>query len=351
MTRVLIVDDDASSRAYVREMAPPGWEWSEAADGLSGVAAFLQLWPRPDLVVLDIMLPDTDGHWVCARIREESRDVRILPFTANLDAVATIERFACLPALTKPARPEQLQATLARALDLPTDNLTMSPLAAWVVQESVEALRKAAAALDRQQAVVYASDTVVRTGLVTILSPQVRVSEAGDRISLRGALAAPGVSVLVAPGADYEAVRDTAQRYKLPLVLVADTVEQAKVLRSVGIAAVLLGSDAQIQRRLRGVVRALMDDLPVDPFVSLPETVALTREIVPPDMLERFAGTGLREREKEVLWLLSRGLTQVEIATYLKITPSTVKSHVQNAQETLQMDRAGLERWMRERLA
>jgi two-component system response regulator EvgA len=67
-TRVLIVDDHPSFRASARRMLESdGYEVvGEAPDGASGLAAARDL--RPDIVLLDVQLPDLDGFDVAARL-------------------------------------------------------------------------------------------------------------------------------------------------------------------------------------------------------------------------------------------------------------------------------------------
>jgi two-component system KDP operon response regulator KdpE len=67
--RVLIVDDEPAIRRYLRTaLGAHGYQISEAANGQEGLAAVaLQ---RPDLVILDLGLPDLDGVEVARRLRE-----------------------------------------------------------------------------------------------------------------------------------------------------------------------------------------------------------------------------------------------------------------------------------------
>jgi DNA-binding NarL/FixJ family response regulator len=67
---LLIVDDHAGFRALARRLLGSGGfdVVAEAADGRAGVAAAREL--RPDVVLLDIQLPDIDGFEVLARLRD-----------------------------------------------------------------------------------------------------------------------------------------------------------------------------------------------------------------------------------------------------------------------------------------
>src|SRR2546423_1362364 len=63
--RVLVVDDDPTVRRLVREAIEPALIVIDAEDGRAALRAFFQ--QRPDLVVLDILLPDQDGRDVLQR--------------------------------------------------------------------------------------------------------------------------------------------------------------------------------------------------------------------------------------------------------------------------------------------
>ena len=75
---ILIIDDDGDIRDVVRiALSQAGFQTSEAADGLRGLEAIERI--KPDLVVLDIGLPEMDGLEVCRTVRVTS-DVPILLF-------------------------------------------------------------------------------------------------------------------------------------------------------------------------------------------------------------------------------------------------------------------------------
>jgi len=66
--QVLIVDDDQDGRDALQELLRSwGYEVAVAADGCEGITLALE--QHPDVVLLDIGLPDLDGHEVARRIR------------------------------------------------------------------------------------------------------------------------------------------------------------------------------------------------------------------------------------------------------------------------------------------
>ena len=65
----LIVDDDAVNRLMVRAaLESSGWSVEEAENGREALAAFQQL--NPDVVLLDVMMPEMDGFTACAALRK-----------------------------------------------------------------------------------------------------------------------------------------------------------------------------------------------------------------------------------------------------------------------------------------
>jgi CheY-like chemotaxis protein len=87
MSIVLIVDDDATAReTLVAMLEGEGYELQLAKDGMQALQMLEQL--RPDLILLDIMLPGMDGFEVCRRIRARLlAEVPIIMLTALDDRV------------------------------------------------------------------------------------------------------------------------------------------------------------------------------------------------------------------------------------------------------------------------
>src|SRR5579859_7688925 len=88
----LVVDDDAVMRMVVREVLErEGFEVQEAANGREGLARFSST--KPDIVLLDVMMPEMDGYAACAAIRALPEGTRtpILMMT-GLDDLESINR-------------------------------------------------------------------------------------------------------------------------------------------------------------------------------------------------------------------------------------------------------------------
>ncbi|MDY0816397.1 response regulator transcription factor [Kitasatospora purpeofusca] len=85
---ILIVEDDEVIREATRmALERYGFPVATAADGLEGLEMFHAV--RPDLVLLDVMLPLLDGVGLCRRIREESQ-LPILMMSARTDPVDVV---------------------------------------------------------------------------------------------------------------------------------------------------------------------------------------------------------------------------------------------------------------------
>ncbi len=82
MTRVLIVEDDpAILRGLNDNFMAESYEVLMAADGEAGYRLICE--QKPDLVILDLMLPRMGGYEVCRRLREEGNAIPILMLTAR----------------------------------------------------------------------------------------------------------------------------------------------------------------------------------------------------------------------------------------------------------------------------
>jgi len=114
--KILVVDDEQSIvdlvTAYLRQ---EGFEIHTAMDGPAGLKAARTL--KPDLVVLDLMLPGMDGIEILTRLRRES-DVYVILLTARSEETDKIVGLSvgADDYLTKPFSPRELVARIKAAL-------------------------------------------------------------------------------------------------------------------------------------------------------------------------------------------------------------------------------------------
>jgi two-component system alkaline phosphatase synthesis response regulator PhoP len=116
MTKILIVDDEPSIVNLVTAyLKPEGYEVYTAADGPSGLKAARAF--KPDLVILDIMLPGMDGFEVLSRLRRES-EVYVILLTAKTEETDKIVGLSvgADDYVTKPFSPRELTARVKAAL-------------------------------------------------------------------------------------------------------------------------------------------------------------------------------------------------------------------------------------------
>ena len=114
--RILVIEDDSAIASLTQlQLETRGYQVQLARDGVEGLR-HAYAW-QPDLVVLDIMMPDMDGWTVCERLRELS-DVPIIFVTAigkEVDIVRGLEMGAD-DYLVKPFSPRELLARIEAVL-------------------------------------------------------------------------------------------------------------------------------------------------------------------------------------------------------------------------------------------
>ncbi|HEY2382695.1 MAG TPA: response regulator [Terriglobia bacterium] len=90
--KLAIVDDNADNRLILRTYLEDRYEIAEFADGKEAIQGVKQM--KPDVVLLDISLPDMDGVEVLRVIRDDAslRDLRVIALTAHA-MIGDRERF------------------------------------------------------------------------------------------------------------------------------------------------------------------------------------------------------------------------------------------------------------------
>lgn len=114
--KILVVDDDEKITSMLRRsLAFEGYSVTTAADGSEGLKQMLA--EEPQLVILDVMMPQIDGWEVVRRMREGGFDIPVLMLTAK-DEVADRVRGLDLGADDYLVKPFALEELLARVRSL-----------------------------------------------------------------------------------------------------------------------------------------------------------------------------------------------------------------------------------------
>jgi two-component system OmpR family response regulator len=128
LSRVLVVDDEPNIRDLLAAaLAHDGFEVGKAATGREGLAEVERF--DPDLIILDVMMPDLDGLEVCSRLRRSGRSTPVLFLTARDE---TADKIAGLKAggddyLTKPFSLDELIARIQAIMRRVQHTVTGSP--------------------------------------------------------------------------------------------------------------------------------------------------------------------------------------------------------------------------------
>ncbi len=82
MPKLLIIDDDAHLRESLAEVLDlDGFECHQAADAKEGLAAAQKL--SPEVVIMDIQLPDSSGFQICQELRKRSKTTILIMMTGR----------------------------------------------------------------------------------------------------------------------------------------------------------------------------------------------------------------------------------------------------------------------------
>lgn len=109
VNKVLLVEDEIAIRKFTKiNVQKAGFEVYEAGSGEEGVEMALKI--KPDVVILDIMLPGIDGFEVCSILRNELPDLGIIMLTAksqDVDRILGLEQ-GTDDYMIKPFNPQEL---------------------------------------------------------------------------------------------------------------------------------------------------------------------------------------------------------------------------------------------------
>ncbi len=117
MAKILVIDDDKSIRESLElYLEEEGYDVHTASNGTEGLNQFVAI--TPDVVILDIRLPDIDGFTVLEDLREEDEKVKVIMITAHHDMETTIKAMkgGAFDYIHKPIDVDELDIAIGKAL-------------------------------------------------------------------------------------------------------------------------------------------------------------------------------------------------------------------------------------------
>lgn len=133
MAKILVIDDDTSIRESLElYLSEEGYDVSVASTGTEGLNRYVER--LPDVVVLDIRLPDIDGFTVLEDLKEENENAKVIMITAHHDMETTINamKMGAFDYIHKPINIDELDIAIKKALktvemERKVDGLLMEP--------------------------------------------------------------------------------------------------------------------------------------------------------------------------------------------------------------------------------
>jgi putative two-component system response regulator len=118
---ILVVDDEPTNIDVIKNVLQDGYKIKAAINGTKALAAAAKL-PLPDLILLDIMMPELDGYEVCRRLKAnpETRRIPVVFLSAKVtpDEQRRGMEMGAVAYLTKPVDPQSLLDTIDVVLSL-----------------------------------------------------------------------------------------------------------------------------------------------------------------------------------------------------------------------------------------
>jgi diguanylate cyclase (GGDEF)-like protein len=156
--RILIIDDDPLIRhIVVTALAKDAYEIAEADSGAEGLAKASAT--QPDLILLDVMMPDVDGYEVCFKLRSNPTTVNIpIVMLTALGEIGERVRGMQMGAddyITKPFDPRELRSRVDAHLRRSARDLSASPLTKLPGNPIIEQVLRARLASHEPLAVMY----------------------------------------------------------------------------------------------------------------------------------------------------------------------------------------------------
>ncbi|MFX0195496.1 MAG: sigma-54-dependent transcriptional regulator [Candidatus Hodarchaeota archaeon] len=116
--KILIVDDDPQIRMLLRDrLEANGYRVLQAENGIQGLELTAE--ENPDLMLLDLQIPEMDGMEVLNRLRQESLEITVVILTAHGTIERAVEamKLGAYDFLPKPCKPDHILLVVQKALE------------------------------------------------------------------------------------------------------------------------------------------------------------------------------------------------------------------------------------------
>ena len=287
--RILIVDDVPDNLSVLFDfLRARGFKVLAAESGTVALAGLEAM--KPDLILLDVMMPGIDGFETCRRIKllPKFEDVPVFFLTASSDVVDKVRGFelGAVDYVTKPLHPEEVLARVHAHLELRALQLALEARNEELDREIQQRIAAERALQHSRESAVIVADENGEVRLRTGAAAQLLERHFGLKT-------APHL-----PAAVESWLRDSRARGKT---------------LSIANAA---GDAVEIEQAPAPGANGLL--------------LLTLREKPAPPSPARLASLGLTPRETEILFWVAQGKTSPEIATILDTAPETIKRHVKN---------------------
>lgn len=227
---VVVIDDDVSISALLRQAAPADWQIASAHDGLQGIDLVRRLLPAVGadrlVIVLDVHMP-YDGVLTCIQLRQLAPQTPIVPCTAYTEHVGVLADMGCHPVVLKPVEGATLANAVLHAGHRPPRPMT--PLPVWRYLEQVARREEHVYRQSRRvRSCVALGATSLRVQALVALAQRVgwfvaALGEPGQRDWLRVAAAQRAVAAVLCDEAALDDSLSLAQEVQRPALIVTMT--------------------------------------------------------------------------------------------------------------------------------
>ncbi len=115
--KILIVDDSSLSRNMFKRALGDQYSYIEAQDGMQGLEKYFL--EKPDLVILDLTMPGTNGMEILSQIKQLDPAARVVIGTADVQSYSRqqAEKLGALAFITKPFTEESVKNVVKSVLE------------------------------------------------------------------------------------------------------------------------------------------------------------------------------------------------------------------------------------------